>query len=315
MTIQLTANALRAIFPKAPQDILDAFLEKQDVLTRSGINHTRPRLNYFLANVEHESGGFSIKNLTENINYTHERLAQVFPNRVASAAAARMKYGVGPGWQLRAFDDLYGNRMGNRPGTNDGSRHIGRGGPQWTGRDGYEQCEKRTGLPCVSNPEVVARHDVQPEIGAAFWDWKKLNTKADLGDFLGCVKLWNGGTNGLADRKALMAGNDPIVARLANVDALAPIIKDLPGGPPTPAPPPEVIDEATKAERTARAGAVVAGAVTGGNETAKHTTGTVSNPVAHSFVSYAAIGAFVAIAVIATILIARKRAAIAANWF
>jgi putative chitinase len=129
---------------------------------------------------------------------------------------------------MKAFDDIYGNRMGNWPGTSDGSRYCGRGGPQITGRDGYAQVGQRVGLDLVKSPELASRLDLQPEICAAFWSWKNLNVKADAGDFDGLVKLWNGGTNGLADRKHLMAGNDPFIRRLALVNDLAPIIADLP---------------------------------------------------------------------------------------
>lgn len=153
MVIKLSAADWRAIFPRAPQEVIEAFAAKQAFLDKAGITASQTRLAYFLANIEHECGGFSIRNLTENINYTAARMAAVWPNRFKSAAAVRAKYGIVPGWQLRAFDDIYGNRMGNRPGTDDGSRYIGRGGPQWTGRDGYAALERLTGLPpCLIRP-------------------------------------------------------------------------------------------------------------------------------------------------------------------
>lgn len=241
MPIQISAADWRAILPRAPQAVIDAFVAKQDVLDRAGITATKPRLAYFLANVEHECGGFTIPNLTESLAYTAARMAEVWPNRfnrgkdakgnfIPDASKVTAKYGTGAGWQQRAFNDIYGSRMGNRPGTSDGSTFIGRGGPQWTGRDGYAALERLTGLPAVADPAVAARLDMQPEICAAFWTWKGLNRFADAGDFLGCVKIWNGGTNGLADRKSLMAGNDPILKRLGALDAVATAL------PPTPAP-------------------------------------------------------------------------------
>lgn len=222
--IELSAVSLRLIFPHAPQAVLDSFAAKQDVLAKAGINHTRTRLAYFFANIEHECGGFTIRDLTENIHYTPERMAAVWPNRFHSAAAVRAKYGTAVGWQKKAFDDIYGNRMGNRPGTHDGSVYIGRGGPQVTGRDGYAEIGKRAGLDLVNHPELASRLDMQPEICAAFWSWKNLNPKADASDFIGCVRLWNGGTNGLADRRSLMAGNDPIIRKLAIVSDVLPAL-------------------------------------------------------------------------------------------
>ncbi|WP_420131930.1 glycoside hydrolase family 19 protein [Rhodopseudomonas sp.] len=244
MPIKLTAADWRAIFPRAPQQVVDAFSAKQAVLDKAGITATRTRLAYFLANVEHECRGFTIPNLTENINYTAARMAQVWPSRFNKGGSAATgyipdpskvvaKYGRAQGWQLKALDDIYGNRMGNRRGTSDGSRYIGRGGPQWTGRDGYAALERITGLPAVMNPEIASRLDLQPEICAAFWQWKGLNRYADAGDFAGCVKAWNGGSNGMADRKAQMAGNDPIICRLQVVSDQAAAIPDAKAAPVT----------------------------------------------------------------------------------
>jgi putative chitinase len=329
LTIEITATALRQIWPRAPQSIIDAFVspDGQAALERAGITHTRPRLAFALTQVEHETGGWTIRNLTENINYTPERAAQIWPSRFrGGAAAVRAKYGTAPGWQIKMFDDVYGGRMGNRPGSHDGSTYIGRGGPQVTGRDGYREVAARCGVPILDAVELATRPQHQPAILAAFWAWKNLNAKADAGDFKGCTRLWNGGLIGEADREHLLKGNDPIVARLAAVDRVAPIVKDLPGAPPSKDPPPEVVAEATKAERAARAGGVVS-AGAGGVGTAADTTSTSSGtqadgatvpapaPFLSPVVTWTAIGLGVAIVVIATVAIARKRALVKANWF
>ena len=212
--LNLTPTALRQIFPKAPQAILDAFARDQASLAKVGLLNSTARLSYCLANLHAETGGFSIKNLTENINYTAARMAVVWSNRFPNATSVSNKYGTAAGWQNKAFDDIYGNRMGNRPGTSDGSRFIGRGGPQITGRDGYSEIGRRIGVDLINNPTSASDAALQPAIAAAFWDWKKMNDPADKGDFLRCVKLWNGGTNGLAERKAQLARITGIVAGL-----------------------------------------------------------------------------------------------------
>lgn len=312
MTIQLTAPALREIFPCAPQAVIDAMAAKQGVFDAAGITHTRTRLAYCMAHVEHECGGFTIKNLTENTNYSPRRIVQVWPNRYRSVDEVIAKFG-NPIDKQAFFDEVYGGRMGNRRGTHDGSRYIGRGGPQITGRDGYAEVGRRAGLPLEAQPELAGEARFQPEIIAAFWSWKNLNAKADIGDFRGSTRLWNGGTNGLADREAQLAGNDPIIARLQNVNRAAPVVKQLPGDPPTKAPPKDVVDEATKKERAARKGGVVAGGAGGVNETAKTQqpdTVPLSSPVAYGLI---AVG--VVVVIVATILIARKKAAVIRNWF
>lgn len=302
MTIRLTMPAMRQIFPRAPEAVLKDFVDKQDtILSKAKINHTRERLKFFFANIEHEVDGFALKNLTENINYSATRMAQVWPNRFSGPAAVRAKYGSGRGWQKRAFDDIYGNRMGNRPGTDDGSKYIGRGGPQLTGRDGYRQVGSIANLPLEENPEMATKPECQAAISAAFWTWKRLNSRADLGDFIGCVRLWNGGTNGLADRRARMAGNEAIINR-------------LPGSPPSAVPPKDVIDDATENERKARNAAGGAVVVGGGVEGSK-ATGTVANETAPPFTTYVLIGTGLVIAIVATVLIIKKKAEIIKNWY
>lgn len=317
--IQLTIDAMREMFPRAPQQVLDDFVAHQDELTKTGVNHTRPRLAYFFANLEHETDGFTIRDLTENINYSPERAAQIWPGRFPGGASqVRAKYGAAPGWQLRMFDDVYGNRMGNRPGTRDGSRYIGRGGPQWTGREGYEALQERTGLPAVEHPEEAARPDRQAAVCAAFWDWKNMNPKADVGDFRGVVRAWNGGYIGLEDRRHRYEGNDPIITRLAEVDRLMPAVKALPGKPPTPRPPKDVVDAATKGERSARNGGAGAAGAGYGSEAVKTGTEQPDKPgvaLLPSVLAWTLVGVGVAVLVIAVVLIARKKAAIVRNWF
>ncbi len=227
MALRLSRQDWINIFPSAPSTIIDAFVTHVSVMEKAGIMDSQIRIAYCLANVEHECGGFTIKNLTENINYSAKRMAEVWPNRFNSANDVVAKYGSASGWQLKAFDDIYGGRMGNRKNTNDGSRYIGRGAPQITGRGGYREIGKITGLNLVDSPELATVHDNQPAIIAAFVQWKGLNSVADTGDFKGYVKIWNGGLNGYADRKEKLKGNEPILSRLSHVATITPKLKNL----------------------------------------------------------------------------------------
>jgi predicted chitinase len=263
MPIKLTKEGLRGMFPAAPQAVIDAFVAKQHILAKAGITLTKQRLAWCFANVEHESNGFSIANLTENIYYTHGRMAEVWPNRFNSAGDVAHRFGTQPGWQLRAFNEIYGNRMGNRPGTADGSTFIGRGGPQWTGREGYEALARilptlNPAIPKMTAEQAIAyavKPEFQPEVCTAFWVWKKLNGFADRGDWLGLVKAWNGGTNGMADRRARLAGNDPHIQRLEMVASVSSEVDKLPGQPKPPKPPATTNEKAA----TTTGGAVVVG--------------------------------------------------------
>jgi putative chitinase len=226
--VRLSLATLRAIFPGAPAAVINAFVEKQGVLTAVELNRTRQRLAYCFANLHAETGGFTIKSLTENINYTAARMAVVWPNRFASAAAVQAKYGTAPNWQMKAFDDIYGNRMGNRPDTSDGSRYIGRGGPQIAGRDGYAEIGRRIGVDFVDHPDVAASPALQPDIAAAFWAWKGMNRFVDASDIVGCVKAWNGGTNGLAERQSQLARILPILQKAEWGEVIAAPVKPPP---------------------------------------------------------------------------------------
>lgn len=83
---------------------------------------------------------------------------------------------------------------------------------------------------------------------------------------------------------------------------------------PTPEPPKEIINEATKTERQVRTGAGAGGATAVANEAAKTGTEVPTTPLLPSVVSYSLIGAAVCVAIVATILIGRKVKAINEIW-
>ena len=81
-------------------------------------------------------------------------------------------------------------------------------------------------------------------------------------------------------------------------------------------PPRDVHDRATRRERVARAGGVASGATGGGNETAKAVMTQPDKPpvLLSPLAAYSLIGVGVAVVLVATALIVRKRAAILAKW-
>jgi putative chitinase len=197
--IVLTESLLKKVIPNAPKDIVAAFLKNQTIMNDVLADADSAALAF--AHIKAETNGYALRGLTENINYTAQRMVAVWPNRFASVAVVQARFGTGQNWQLRAFDEIYGNRMGNRPHTGDGSKYIGRGGPQITGRDGYAEIGKRINRDLVNNPVLATSADLQPAILEAFWDWKNLNrfVAGDKVDVVGSRKVWNGGTNGLAE--------------------------------------------------------------------------------------------------------------------
>lgn len=200
--MQITVTLLRKFAGKsAKADILKAIADHAgSVLPRYGIS-TPLRMQQFFAQIAHESGGFTIRE--ESLTYTTTaRLRAVWPSRFKSDAQAR-PFVRNP--QLLG-NTVYASRMGNgSPSSGDGYRYRGRGLAQHTGKDGYAAIEKITGLPLVAHPDLVNAPEHMLECAAAFWRWKKLGPDADRDDIVAVTKKWNGGTIGLADRKAWLS--------------------------------------------------------------------------------------------------------------
>jgi len=99
---------------------------------------------------------------------------------------------------------VYANRMGNGDeASGDGFRFRGRGLIQITGKDNYTACGKALGKDLIQNPGYLETPDGAAMSAAWFWNSRKLNVPADLGDIVKMTKLINGGTIGLADRQDL----------------------------------------------------------------------------------------------------------------
>ena len=195
--IKLTSDHLALLFPRATPALLEAVAAgAPTVLGRFGLDADGGRLTYFLAQVGHESGGLTVG--TENLNYSAQRMTEVWPRRFPTVAEAAPF--AKNAEKLGNF--VYGGRMGNGPPeSGDGFRYRGRGLIQITGRDGYAEVGKRAGLPLVDDPDLVAHPENALLCAAAFWKWKQLNAVCDAGDFTRCTVVINGGTTGIAERR------------------------------------------------------------------------------------------------------------------
>jgi putative chitinase len=123
-------------------------------LDKAGILQSKLRLCHFLAQIAHESGGFTVKE--ESLNYkTSKRLMQVWPKRFPTVASTKPFLGQ----PTKLGDKVYGGRMGNKdPG--DGFKYRGRGYLQTTGRDAYKKFGDLIDEDLEDNPSLVA----EPEI-------------------------------------------------------------------------------------------------------------------------------------------------------
>ncbi|MDO5609486.1 MAG: glycoside hydrolase family 19 protein [Pseudomonadota bacterium] len=165
-----------------------------------GINTPR-RLAHFLAQIGHESAGLHL--VTENLNYSAQRLVEVFPRYFSAATAPR--YARQP---AAIANRVYANRMGNGPEhSGDGWRYRGRSPIQLTGHDNYRAMQRATGLPLLATPDIAAQPEAGSLIACTWWRDNGLNHLADQDDVLAVSRRVNLGTtqttrtpNGYADR-------------------------------------------------------------------------------------------------------------------
>ena len=96
--------------------------------------------------------------------------------------------------------------------TGDGLKYRGRGLIQITGRTNYAACGEALGLDLISQPELLEQPQYACMSAAWFWATKGLNTLADAGSFDKITQRINGGQNGAADRRALYAKVQQVLA-------------------------------------------------------------------------------------------------------
>ena len=169
-------------------------------MTRCGIT-TRRRAVHFLAQIGHESAGLS--RTEENLNYTAQRLREIWPARFTPEQAA--SYARQP---ERIANRVYAKRMGNgQESSGDGWRYRGRSPIQLTGKDNYARMAELTGLPLVDMPALAIEVEEGALVAAAWWQANGLNVLADSGDILAVSRRVNLGTtktnakpHGLQDR-------------------------------------------------------------------------------------------------------------------
>lgn len=148
---------------------------------------------HFLAQIGHESGGFT--RLVENLNYGSLGLLKTWPSRFDEESAARMARKP----ELIA-NHVYGGRLGNtEPG--DGWRYRGRGLIQLTGKANYAEAAEAIGMPLVEQPELLEQPEAAALSAAWYWASRNLNTLADRDDVVTITKRINGGTHGIDDRR------------------------------------------------------------------------------------------------------------------
>ena len=199
--IVITELQLKQIAPKC-KDTKELVVALNTLLPKYNI--TAPlRIAHFLAQYACETQGFT--KFIENTNYTSpERLLAVFPKHFKSKAQA-VAYAGKP---QEIANRVYANRYGNGDEqSGDGFRYRGRGLCHLTFKSNYYQFSLETNVDCLRHPELLEELHYAVMAGCWYWNKHKLNDDADKNTeqaFLDITKTINGGTNGLADRKAYL---------------------------------------------------------------------------------------------------------------
>jgi len=179
------------------------------IVEKFGAN-TPLRLSHFLAQLAHESGGFTKTVTVENLNYTATRLAEVWPNRYAVDPKIKKKTPNDLAKKLEKNpvalgNNVYADRNGNgNEASGDGFKFRGRGYIQLTGKSNYAAFSRFIGEDCVANPDLVATKF--PLASAAFFFnnsktlWPTCDHGADDATVRAVTQIVNGGVVGLEDR-------------------------------------------------------------------------------------------------------------------
>lgn len=193
----ITAERVRKLAPNARADLVMALVKGWPKIRDAGIN-TPLRVAHFMTQIATETGGFTI--YEENMNYSAQRLTEVWPSRFPSTSAA-LPYARNPE-KLANYVYADANRsaaykLGNtQPG--DGWRYRGRGFIQTTGREGYRKVGHE------DDPDTLT----QPEEGlkAAIAEFVRSGclALADADNLTGIRKRINGGTIGIEHARAFL---------------------------------------------------------------------------------------------------------------
>lgn len=184
----------------------------QNAMARFGIE-TERQVAAWLAQTAHESGGYTA--LTENLNYSADTMAVVWPKRFAEMGPDGKPKKDAKGKSIPnkfalalhrkpelLANVVYASRMGNGPTeSGEGWKYRGRGLKQLTGKDNYTRCGKALELDLVGDPDLLLQPEGAALSAAWFWVTNKCGPLADAGDFVGLTKKINGGTIGLEDRQ------------------------------------------------------------------------------------------------------------------
>lgn len=166
--------------------------------------NTPIRIAGFLAQISHESGHLS--RFIENLNYSADGLARVWPSRYAVNPRASVKVPNDLAQRLHRNPEMianhtYSNRMGNGPiESGDGWKYRGRGPKQITGANNYmAYAQAKNNHTLFTHPDQLLVPSIGADAAGWFWATNGCSPLMDAGDYRGVTLAINGGLIGHED--------------------------------------------------------------------------------------------------------------------
>lgn len=202
----LTPDILRRLWPRAPQAKIDAIVRASPRIFADYGIVSPLRVAHLMAQISHENGAGTI--IRENMNYSAPRLLQIFGQGHHSAAITPDEAQALAHHPQEISERVYGlgnprkaKELGNtNPG--DGYRFRGNGDLQLTGGASHRKIGQAIGVDLYGDPAQLEDPEISFRCAAA--EFKALNClpAADADNATLVTRRVNGGTNGLAERKA-----------------------------------------------------------------------------------------------------------------
>ena len=169
-------------------------------------------LDDFVGQVLHET--WMLTKLRENLNYSAQRLTQVWPRRFPTLQQA-----ASCAWSPEKLAErVYGGRieLGNTQ-RGDGFRYMGRGVPMVTGRANYALLQQLTAEPLLDRPELLEKPDLALRCGVLWWERRVPDSAIDSLERV--TRAVQGGQEGLEQRRELTVAAGQAIGQLTESTA------------------------------------------------------------------------------------------------
>ncbi len=188
MELEVTESDVRRFAPRARQEYVSALVGGLEYLREAGVLENELRLCHFMAQVGHETDGFTI--IRESLSYkTPARLRAVWPSRFRNKSDSELAKYINDG--LTLGDAVYGGRMGNNKGG-DGYAYRGGGFLQTTGKEAVNKYAAALGI----TPSSALLDDIPTTLRFACFEWQASGccVYADDNDIMKVSKAINTGS-------------------------------------------------------------------------------------------------------------------------